>query len=250
LQVAHEQASSLDRAVAHINEGPFTPARVTTMTLEAKLSAEGLCKMTLLLLVGLIDDDDPDGFSQMPQRKKAGHFFNQVTIRHGKRSIKIFMNGTLHITGCKSIPEALEVAALACRFVHRVLVGESAPRVVSFRVDMINMNFSVGTRLQLVQLQGECHAQGLRASYDPDIYPGLNIKLPVDDGGDDGAATTTKPVTANVFKSGSVLLSGAKTGAHLCGAYGELCRVLETYRLAQNKIAALSTSPPPPPCPA
>ena len=100
-------------------------------------------------------------------------------------------------------------------------IEADGPRVMvtSFDVQMINLNFDAGMHLYLQGLCDACVSRGLVASYDSDVYPGLNVKL-VADG---------QRVTVLLFRSGKVIMTGAKSAAQLYEAHLAITDVLDSY---------------------
>lgn len=206
-------ATQLQDMLRDINAEPFaTPARVCTMTFTAKTSLASVCRSSVMVATSLVDGNGPLGFSK--KRMRDAGFFNQTTICHGSKSVKVFKNGRIHVTGCTSPAQFLEVAAAVCCLLD--LCGDdTGTHITDFDVHMININFAAGRNLLLQDLRDSCLARGHTAMYDADVYPGLKVKLGV------GASK----VTALVFKSGKIIMTG-KGPAHLAAAHRHIAEVL------------------------
>lgn len=232
---AHDLTLQLDGALGRINARSYahlapTRAALSTMTITAASNVKRVCKDSMQIALSLVDGDGPLSASAegKRKRKKAAVFYNQVTIRHGTKSVKVFNNGSMHVTGCTTPGQFLGVAAAVCALMGDTagLVpenGDAEVRVVDFEVQMINLNFGAGRQLYLQGLCDACASLGYTASYDADVYPGLNLKLPV-------AGQPGQRVTVLVFRSGKIIITGAKTAAQLEEAHGVITGVLDTAK--------------------
>ena len=224
-KVAHE----LEQAMATINGRTFAamqPSRasISTMTITATLNVKRVCRESLMIAMSLVEGSGPltETAKKSHKRKQAtpAVFYNQITVRHGTKSVKVFNNGSIHVTGCTSPTEFLSVASAVCKMMGEVAgietVDGSAVCVTGFEIQMINMNFGAGKQLYLQGLRDTCASLGYVASYDADVYPGLNIKLPVGD----------RRVTVLIFRSGKIIITGAKSAADLEEAHRMITEVV------------------------
>lgn len=227
-------AADLEGALARINARTFqtlapSVASVSTITITSTLNVRKVCRDSVQIALSLVEGSGPltasDPKPGKRKRESSGSvFFNQVTLRHGTKSIKLFNNGSMHITGCTSPTEFIEVSSAVCALMEYTagIEGEDGPvSVQDFDIQMINMNFGAGRTLYLQALRDTCVSQGLSASYDPDTYPGLNVKLPIGE----------RRVTVLLFKSGRVIVTGAKTAAELEEAHARITDVLDSMPL-------------------
>lgn len=190
-------ATQLQDMLVNINADPFpTPARVCTMTFTAQTNMASVCGSSVMVATSLVEGTGPLGFSK--KRKRDAGFYNQTTICHGSKSIKVFKNGSIHVTGCTSPAQFLEVATEVCRLLDLCCNEDTTTRITDFDVHMININFAAGRCLLLQDLRDTCLARGHTAIYDADVYPGLKVKL----------GEGNNKVTALVFKSGKIIMTG------------------------------------------
>lgn len=212
-------AADLDEAMARINARSATRVTLSTMTITARTTAPKVCRDSMAIAAALVDGDGPLGPCASKRRKRPrATFYNQITLRHGSKSIKVFNNGTVHVTGCASIPEFSRVIGSVCKLMEDTAGIADTVRITDFDVQMINLNFSAGKPLFLREMHDACAAQGFIASYDADVYPGLNVKLPVGGG--------QRRVTTLMFKSGKVIMTGAKSPAELDEAHEVIAGIL------------------------
>lgn len=226
----------LDLALHAINTRGSGKAKVSTMTVTAKLNAPKVCRESLAIALSLVDGDGVLSSTRhqrgrkgrpgtLAKRKPRAEFFNQVTMYHGTKSIKIFKNGSMHVTGCASPMQFLDVASAACKMLQDT-AGVCADdggtvKVVDFSIQMINLNFAAPSALFLQELSQACAVLGYHATYDADTYPGLNVKVPVGEG---------RRITALLFKSGKIIITGAKTPTELDEAHRMITELVEPQK--------------------
>lgn len=140
--------------------------------------------------------------TKTPDKKNS--FYNQLTIRVrdrlGKRAVKIFVNGVLHLTGCKSIRDAVAVGDAVCATIEAASL--EIVDIADLKVCMINSNFSTGQRLRLLEVK---RAIGAECSYDPEGYPAAKFRR--------------GKVSIFVFATGKVIVTGGKTFADILEGY-------------------------------
>lgn len=158
-------------------------------------------------------------------------FQNQLTIKSGTTSIKLFSNGAIQVTGAKSPIHFLDVMDRVCSALGAV--QDATPTLSSASISMINAIFSTARVLPLRVLRQAFEAAGHDASYDPDSYPGVNAKI---------CTTEKHRVTVMIFTTGSVIISGAKTPENVSEVYGIVCGLIDALPDAA-KVQAPKTKP-------
>lgn len=156
----------------------------------------------------------------VPEKRR---FRNQASLRHGGKSAKIFYNGSLHVTGCASPKDFVDVAVAVATFVHAATGIELTPKSVG--IQMINAGTTILDKSSGLPmcfrprtLSSEATAAGFVADFDSERHPG--VKLPLYDNG-------TKVATACVFQTGSVSIIGARNPRYLAAAFENLVNVIE-----------------------
>lgn len=132
-------------------------------------------------------------------------FYNQTTITYKTfttKSIKVFSNGKLQITGVTSVTEALSTIGVISYILKHseksILSGDPSPEKLKvLSIEMINSNFNYAKEIDLKTLRNIMKNNGYDVTYDPDTYPGINAKI-------DG-------VSVFIFGTGNVVITGAKT---------------------------------------
>ena len=127
-------------------------------------------------------------------------FYNQITIQYQDittKSIKIFSNGKLQMTGVTSLNEASTIAQTIINILNTIF-DKSDFEVTSLEIGMINTNFSFGRKIDIIQLRELLsNVENTTIDYEPDVYPGLKIKH--------------HKTSIFVFMTGNVLITGVKT---------------------------------------
>lgn len=185
--------------------------------------------------------------SEEDKGKRRRYFFNQVTLHIVLDKIinmKVFNNGGIQMTGLKSEAQGglaihtliSEVSQSATR--DRIFLDMELPSLTMTKMVMINSDFDIGFQVDRETLHREIIKMGYYSSYEPVIYPGVNIKYyhntnqnngicqcegPCDGKGKDGYC---KKITVAVFKSGKIIITGGQTMGHIHTAYAFITKFI------------------------
>lgn len=151
-------------------------------------------------------------------------FYNQVTIGYkdelSTKKVKIFPNGSLQVAGCADIADCrkfIEQLQVILMMVYSVHVPTS-----SFRVVMINSNFSLNHSINLmkvIELFGT--NEDYKICFDPDRYSAVKMKFkPISSG---------KQITTSIFASGSIIITGAENLNEVAEAYVQIVSTLISH---------------------
>ena len=148
-------------------------------------------------------------------------FFNQVSIykedHKSTKSVKLFPNGSIHVAGCSDLIDCSRVLKEVSFIVNHI----TKKRVVAsdYTVHMINSNFSLNYSVVLDTIFEIFLCSGYESTFNPDRYSAVKIKIsPFDD--------PKRSVTASVFGSGKVIVTGAKNLAEVSMSYRKLMNVI------------------------
>jgi TATA-box binding protein (TBP) (component of TFIID and TFIIIB) len=167
--------------------------------------------------------------------KKKNVFYNQVSIHLNIKSkendpvhIKLFTNGSIHITGCQSVNDIVETLTTiinklqvdkACidkttkKIIDKPFVSEKKyldiSSIANLKVNMINTNFTVKFKINLDELYALMQHKGIECRYDKLNHSCVNIKYDHPE----------KKISIFVFEKGSIVITGAKNGEHIRKAY-------------------------------
>jgi TATA-box binding protein (TBP) (component of TFIID and TFIIIB) len=152
---------------------------------------------------------------------KKTTFYNQVTIgykdQYSQKSIKIFPNGSVQVAGCADLFDCRRIMRQLCFIVNKTIGTEIPPErlVDSVAVKMINTNFSLNSSVNLNKvIQRFADQPDFRVSFDPDRYSAVKVKFQPREG--------TKQVTASIFSTGKIIVTGAQTLEEIAFAYRTL----------------------------
>lgn len=216
-------------------------------------------------------DDKTVNRSIIPKKKIKKAFDNQVTLvvryKQGDTdceiNIKLFNNGSLQLTGCKSFEgtiDALELLfdiliknnnLLIPTFNKNMFYSDAnnlhIEKLINFKISMINSDFDMCFTINRAKLDemlqhdicnhtdnticfcsnfdtcdrtkcehsNKCFQKRVSSSFEPLIYPNVNIKYMVID----PTTNKLKPITIIVCQKGPVLITGATTCKQIQLAY-------------------------------
>ena len=139
-------------------------------------------------------------YTETKRGKIKKSFYNQVTIQYKDtttKSIKLFSNGKLQITGITSLNEASAVGNIMETILNKTFEVEDF-KITGIEIGMINTNFSFGQKIDIIQLREILNTDpNVHIDYEPDVYPGLKMKY--------------NKTSVFIFTTGNVLITGVKT---------------------------------------
>jgi TATA-box binding protein (TBP) (component of TFIID and TFIIIB) len=197
--------------------------RITTVTMFARqLIPEGFnLKLIKKLLKNKTIGVKPVGSNyvfewKIKKSKRGRDFYNSVSLgykdSYSNKAVKLSINGSVHVTGCADIIDCQRVCA-QLQVVLRIILARPDLSISfsSFKIVMINTNFWIQSRLNLYSVQRELDALDFDVSYDPGSYVAVKAKFKPFEG--------SKRITANIFSSGAIIITGAETLKEISAAY-------------------------------
>jgi TATA-box binding protein (TBP) (component of TFIID and TFIIIB) len=159
-----------------------------------------------------------DGFEW---KLKPTTFYNQVTLTYtdsySTKSIKVFPNGSIQVAGCADLFDCNLVIQQLIYILKTVLNIETPLPSNSFRVVMINTNFSLNYNINLMALFAHFSRESIfKVTFDPDRYSAVKIKFK--------PASDMKQVTVSIFSTGKIIVTGAETLKEIVYAYNIINR--------------------------
>lgn len=168
------------------------------------------------------------------KKKKKNVFFNQVSIYvavKGKKkpvNVKLFSNGAIQMTGCKTIENAVEAINKILPelrtmkaiinyetqkidekpFATDVTILESK-NVKNFRIAMINSNFKIDFHVDRSKLYNLLLEEKYDCYYEPIKHACVNIKYNHPD----------KIISIFVFEKGAIIVTGARNCSQILDGY-------------------------------
>ena len=148
---------------------------------------------------------------------KPTTFYNQVTLTYhdtySTKSVKVFPNGSIQVAGCCDLFDCKRVIEQLVHIFKTFLDIDVVPPPDSFRVVMINSNFSLNYNVNLREVTGwfEAYPDIFDVSFEPDRYSAVKIKFSPGDG--------MKRITCSIFSTGKIIITGAETLKEIAFAY-------------------------------
>ena len=251
--------------------------RVSTMTYISNLNTE----IDLKRLFDAVDIDEDLKYIEFGALNQKGQksskssnsrkiqkkfFYNQITahIFEGKIvNVKIFNNGKIQMTGIKNEEQGIntlnkvvsKLKNLDKDLLETILTNQDLT-LEKGKIAMINTDFDCGFKVKREVLQRLVTDKGYYSSFEPTIYPGVNIKYyfnkdkqntgicncegKCNGKGKDGFC---KKITVAVFNSGKIIITGGQSYEQLNTAYDFIHNILETNKkeliLEENKAPIL-----------
>ena len=147
---------------------------------------------------------------------KPTTFYNQITLTYedcySTKSIKIFPNGSIQVAGCNDLVNCKHIIS-SLEYILKKFDDEVVPPVNSFRVVMINSNFSLNYNINLMKTTEhfENYSDVFKVSFEPDRYSAVKVKFkPAED---------MKEITSSIFSTGKIIITGAETLKEIVFAY-------------------------------
>jgi TATA-box binding protein (TBP) (component of TFIID and TFIIIB) len=188
-----------------------------------------------------------------PKKKKESKvFYNQATVKiktttkEKPINVKLFKNGSIQMTGCNSIENAVECMAILCQefktekgvlnkkmnkiknitFVTN-LDNLNVKKILDFNVGMINSNFDIGFKVDRDALYEIMLSNNAECTYEPCVHACVNIKFDY---------KGIKNISVFVFESGSIIITGARDKDQIIQAYRYItAKLCENYNTVIKK---------------
>lgn len=163
---------------------------------------------------------------------KSTAFYNQVTVgyedQYSNKSIKMFPNGSVQVAGCSDLRDCKRIMKQLSFLVQRTLERNEPLEMDNFRVVMINTNFSMNSSVNLMKVIDELSAETkFVVSFNPERYSAVKVKF--------HPATNTKQVTASIFSTGKIIVTGAETLREIALAYEILNNKLQKTKIEATR---------------
>lgn len=186
---------------------------------------------------------------------KSTAFYNQVTVgyedQYSNKSIKMFPNGSVQVAGCSDLRDCKRIMKQLAFLVQGILEREEPLKIENFRVVMINTNFSMNSSVNLMKVIEVLAAENkfnvsynpieierlptnpltendrFIVSFNPERYSAVKVKF--------HPAANTKQVTASIFSTGKIIVTGAETLREIALAYEVLNEKLQSTKLEATK---------------
>lgn len=157
---------------------------------------------------------------------KPTKFYNQITLcytdQFSQKSIKLFPNGSIQVAGCTDLINCKHIIKQLSYLLKIFLGSEFEIPLDTFRVVMINSNFSLNWNINLIETcdHFEKYPDVFKVSFEPDRYSAVKIKFkPAED---------MKEITVSIFGTGKIIITGAETLKEIAFAYNIINQHINT----------------------
>jgi TATA-box binding protein (TBP) (component of TFIID and TFIIIB) len=220
--------------LAHRNETCFG---ITTITYSFDLNTKciDLCALKTRFDVENVVVK-PDKVRKKKGDQRNDFFFNQITLEYttvSKKSIKLFKNGRVHITGISSIVECNVLTDMICDWLNNIFLDEMFSVVEdSKKVLLINANLSTSTTFSLKRWETLLRRQNAEYVYHPDSHPALKIIHQTSDG------ISNKIL---LFRTGNVMITSTTSIHFLKQSVYWFFELLSVYEKMECRIQLKTT---------
>lgn len=187
-------------------------------------------------------DKPVKGYSEKLNKKKRKNkvkktFYNQLTlhVNQGKIiNVKLFNNGKIQLTGLKYMEQGEELLNKLINYFIELEILNKGSKIIKYRIVMVNSDFDLCEVVDGIDHNYEINREelhrsvsniGLYSSFEPCIYPGVNMKYFINTNTNDGLCKCNsvcdgkglangdgdcKKITIAVFKSGKTIITGGQ----------------------------------------
>lgn len=164
--------------------------------------------------------------------------YNQLTVEvrvspHKKVNIKLFKNGSLHISGCRNLDDCqialfklinrlqkIQAILFDGKLVEISYIDEGDIIITDFKIILINSNFKLNYRIDRKKLYNILISLEANCKFEPTRHASVDIKYIVSD---------NKTVSIFIFESGAIIITGAKKIQHILDAYNYINNIIQNY---------------------
>lgn len=181
-------------------------------------------------------------------KKKGKHFSNQVSLKiklneeRNPLDVKIFENGSIQMTGCKSMDDCYDILNKLCIALQKrkaiidpetndkiimkpfatLINNVKLEKIVELKVSMINSKFDIGFKIDRNALYEYLKQNDYYCKLDLDKHASVDIYYNY---------KNRKTISIFVFEKGNIIITGANTCNHIKEAYNFITEILfENYQ--------------------
>lgn len=157
---------------------------------------------------------------------------NKITRDGKKRSLKIYVNGKLHVTGTATPMEGERIMKEVIELVDQVFPEFKSNHLIPTQIQLINASFGVPHEIYhpyLRTLFKDKYASSISVVPQREKYSGLLFHV--------------FNTTVSIFKTGSVVIKGAKNFRDIVKTYRLLCKILYIPELKREIKCLKNYSP-------
>jgi len=179
------------------------------------------------------------------------HFYNQITViirvsegnfkdlsEEPKINMKLFKNGSIQMSGCKSIKNInialnkliIRLSEVKGKIENNKIIEKKFVdnleniTVKDFKINMINSNYQVNMNIDRDKLYHLLNKKKIKCSYEPCIRACVIVKYtPIENNIDQ------KIVSVFIFQKGNIIITGSRSKSHILTTYNYINDILLTH---------------------
>lgn len=180
------------------------------------------------------------------------HFYNQITVvmrvsngytpnlnKEPKINMKLFKNGSVQMSGCKSIKNInivlnkliIKLKEIKAKIENNQIIEKlfiedyNNITIKDFKIDMINSNYQVNIQIDRNKLYNLLLKKKIKSSYEPCIRACVIIKYtPQTDN------LENKEISIFIFQKGNIIITGARSKPHIISSYNYINDILINHQ--------------------
>ena len=187
------------------------------------------------------------------KKKEKRTFYNQATIHiyHTNKvvNVKLFNNGKVQMTGLKYQKQGIEVLNIIKDIFMKdydiEFLDKEKLDIKDYDIVLINSDFDIKYSINRESLHRKIIDIGLYSTYEPCMYPGVNIKYYFNNNNNKSGICKCnekcngkgkgcgngdcKRVTIAVFASGKIIITGGRSNEQLVDSYNFITNILNNF---------------------
>jgi TATA-box binding protein (TBP) (component of TFIID and TFIIIB) len=204
----------------------------------------------------LINDKKRKKRKNNTNEKTNNYFYNQITvvirIDNGifenindlkKINLKIFQNGSIQMSGCKSVNDiniVINKLIIKLKEIKNIIIDNEIKEikfidnydinVSNFKIDMINCNFKININIDRAKLYDLLKLKKISSQYEKCIRACVNIKYAPKNYNID-----EKEISIFIFQKGNIIITGARNKHHIVESYNFIKDIISSHYNEINK---------------
>ena len=202
---------------------------INSINTNMKLSHDDIILIKLNNSIRAIDN------ALIKKKKKTKHekksFYNQITTiinvnNINKVNVKLFINGSIQMTGCKSIDDSYIVLdKLIKRLKEEDFVSDNKIiKISDYKITLINSDYKIKFNINRDILYKLLKEENIDSSFKPNIHAGVIIKYPITE------LDIINKTSTLIFESGKIIITGAKNEYQIKTTYNYINSFLRKYK--------------------
>jgi TATA-box binding protein (TBP) (component of TFIID and TFIIIB) len=180
------------------------------------------------------------------------YFYNQITVvirvsngfttdlnKEPKINMKLFKNGSVQMSGCKSIYninialnklifrlKEIKAKIENNKIIEKLFIEDfQTITIKDFKIDMINSNYQIDMHIDRIKLYNLLLKKKIKSSYEPCIRACVIVKYTPLENNIEG-----KEISIFIFQRGNIIITGARSKYHIISSYEYINNILINHK--------------------